>query len=105
MRRHLAIGTIAYFAIAVVQIPAAVSGIHQLTGLWWFFCVLIGATLGSTPILGSLLGIQGAEGGWGWSPRESYLLFVGVPIFFLALGMLHGALKALTHRLNAHNPG
>jgi len=105
MRRHLALGVIAYFAIAVVQIPAVVSGIHQLTPLWWFLCVLIGVTFGSLPIVGSLLGIFGAQTGWGWSAAESYALFVGVPLFFLLLGSIIGAAKAISRRLNPHNPG
>ena len=105
MRRHLALGTIAYFAIALVQIPAVVSGIHELTRLWWFLCVLIGVTFGSLPIVGSLIGIYGAQTSWGWSAAESYSLFVGVPLFFLVLGSIIGAAKALAHRrLNAHDP-
>ena len=104
MRRHLALGAIAYFAIALVQIPAAVCGIHQLTQLWWFLCVLIGVTFASLPIVGSLLGIYGAQTSWGWSAAESYSLFVGVPLFFLVLGSIIGAAKALAHRLNAHDP-
>ena len=104
MRRHLALGAIAYFAIALVQIPAVVSGIHQLTRLWWFLCVPIGLTFGSVPILGSLFGVYGAQTGWGWSAAESYSLFVGVPLFFLVLGSIIGAAKVLAHRLNAHDP-
>ena len=105
MRRHLALGAIAYFAIALVQIPAVVSGIHELTQLWWFLCVLIGVTFASLPIVGSLLGIYGAQTGWGWSAAESYSLFVGVPLFFLLLGSIIGAAKALSRRLRPHNPG
>ena len=105
MRRHLALGAIAYFAIALVQIPAAVSGIHQLTQLWWLLCVLIGVTFASLPIVGSLLGIYGAQAGWGWSAAESYSLFVGVPLFFLLLGSIIGAAKAISRRLYPHNPG
>jgi hypothetical protein len=102
--KRLGLGTLVYLIVAVVQVPAAVSGIHQLTGLSWFFCVLIGMAFGSTPIFGSLLGIEGAEGGWGWNAGESYFLFVGLPLFFLALGALIGGMKARSHRLNAHNP-
>ena len=85
MTRHLALAALAYCAVALIQIPAVVVGVHQLTGLWWSICVLIGVTFGSTPILGSLFGIHGAEAGWGWSAAESYSLFIGVPLFFLVL--------------------
>ena len=105
MRRHLALGAIAYFAITLVQIPAVVSGIHQLTQLWWIPCALIGVTFGSVPIVGSLFGIYGAQTGWGWSAAESYSLFVGVPLLFLVLGSIIGAAQALSRRLSAHNPG
>ena len=88
MTRHLALAALAYCAVALIQIPAVVVGVHQLTGLWWSICVLIGVTFGSTPILGSLFGIHGAEAGWGWSAAESYSLFIGVPLFFLVLGLL-----------------
>ena len=91
MRQHLAPALIAYFAVTFVQIPAVVIGVHQLTGFWWFICVLIGVTFASTPIVGSLFGIHGAEAGWGWSTAESYSLFVGVPLFFLVLGSIIGA--------------
>jgi hypothetical protein len=67
MGRHLALGAIAYFAIALVQIPAVV--------------------------------------GWGWSAAESHALFVGVPLFFLLLGSIIGAAKAISRRLYPHNPG
>jgi hypothetical protein len=88
MRRHMALGAIAYFAIALVQIPAVVSGIHQLTRLWWLLCVPIGLTFGSVPILGSLFGVYGAQTGWGWSAAESYsfgnqLPVLGFPVLVL----------------------
>lgn len=102
MRSHLALGIVAYLAVALVQIPAVVSGIHELTGMWWLLCVLIGATFGSLPIFGSLVGIRGAEYVWGWSASESYALFVGIPLFFLTVGVLAGGTKALYHRINAN---
>ena len=67
--------------------------------------MLIGVTFGGMPILGSLFGIYGAQTAWGWSATESYSLFVGVPLFFLVLGSIIGAAKALSHRLKANNPG
>jgi hypothetical protein len=97
-RRHLALAVIAYCAVAVVQIPAVVSGVHQLTGLWWLICVAFGLAFGSTPILGSLLGVHGARVDWGWSMSASYLLFVGVPLFFLALGAITAAAETVTRR-------
>lgn len=105
MRQHLAPALLAYFAVVLVQIPAVVIGVHQLTGFWWLICVLIGVTFGSTPIIGSLFGIHGAEAGWGWSAAESYSLFAGVPLLFLVLGLISGAAKTLSHRLNARNQG
>ena len=105
MRRHLALGMLAYVIVALIQIPAVVNGLHALTGLSWFICAPVGMLFGSTPVLGSLVGIQGAESGWGWSAGESYLLFVGVPLFFLALGLLIGTVKALAQRRNVHDPG
>ena len=98
LRRHLALAVIVYCAIAIVQIPAVVSGIHQLTGLWWLICVAFGLVFGSTPILGSLLGVHGAQTDWGWSASASYLLFVGVPLFFLALGAVTAAAETLGRR-------
>ena len=95
IRRHLGLGALAYLVVASIQIPAVVIGIHQSTGILWPFCVLIGAMFGSTPIFGTVLGIEGAEAGWGWSPGESYLLFIGVPLFFFGLGVLIGIAKTL----------
>jgi hypothetical protein len=95
LRRHLALAVLVYCAIAIVQIPAVVSGIHQLTGLWWLICVAFGLVFGSTPILGSLLGVHGAQADWGWSASASYLLFVGAPLFFLALGAVTAAAETL----------
>jgi hypothetical protein len=102
MIRHLSLGIVAYLAVALIQIPAVVGGIHELTGLWWLVCVLMGVAVGSLPIFGSLLGIRGAEDVWGWSTSESYVLFVGIPLFFLTLGVLISATKALYHRINAN---
>jgi hypothetical protein len=73
--------------------------LRELTQLWWFLCVLIGVTFASLPIVGSLLGIYGAQTGWGWSAAESYSLFVGVPLFFLLLGSIIGAARAISRRV------
>ena len=98
MRQHLSLGIVAYLTVALLQIPAVVGGIHALTGVWWAGCVLMGVAVGSLPIVGSLLGIRGAEDVWGWSAGESYALFVGIPLFFLILGVLIGAGKAIKVR-------
>ena len=98
MRQHLALGVFVYLVVVLVQIPAVVIGLHALTGFWWVFCVLVGALFGSVPILGSLVGVQGAVYGWGWSAGVSYSLFVGVPLFFLALGVLIGTAKMRSER-------
>jgi hypothetical protein len=103
LRRHLALAVLAYCAVAMVQIPAVVSGIHQLTGLWWLICVAFGLLFGSTPILGSLLGVHGARTVWGWSVGASYLLFVGVPLFFLALGAITAAAETVARRRRFNN--
>ncbi len=101
MRQHLALGVVAYLTVALLQIPAVVSGIHELTGVWWAACVLMGVAIGSLPIVGSLLGIRGAEDVWGWSAGEAYALFVGIPLFFLILGVLIGAGRALSRRIKS----
>ena len=67
--------------------------------------MLIGVTFASLPIVGSLLGIYGAQAGWGWSAAESYSLFVGVPTSFSFWVQSIGAAKALSRRLHPHNPG
>ena len=103
MRQHLALGIVAYLTVALVQIPAVVSGIHELTGLWWLVSALLGVTVGSLPVLGSFLGIRGAEEVWGWSVGESYALFVGIPLFFLILGVLIGGGKALSQWIKANS--
>jgi surface polysaccharide O-acyltransferase-like enzyme len=36
--------------------------------------------------------------GWGWSAGVSYSLFVAVPLFFLALGVLIGTAKMRSER-------
>jgi hypothetical protein len=102
MRQHLALGVVAYLTVALLQIPAVVSGIHELTGAWWAACVLMGLAIGSLPIVGSLLGIRGAENVWGWSAGETYALFIGIPVFFLVLGILIGAGRALSRRIKAN---
>lgn len=102
MTRHLSLGIVAYLAVALIQIPAVVGGIHELTGLWWLVCVLMGVAIGSLPIFGSALGIRGAEDVWGWSTSQSYVLFIGIPLFFLALGVLISIAKALYDRINAN---
>ena len=104
MRQHLALGVFVYLIVALVQIPAVVIGLHALTGSWWVLCVLVGALFGSLPIFGSLVGVQGAVTGWGWSTGVSYSLFVGIPLFFLALGVLISVAKALYDRINANTP-
>ena len=98
MRQHLALGTLVYFMVTLVQIPAVIVGLHALTGFWWFACVLIGGLFGSVPILGSLLGIEGAVIGWGWSVGASSLLFVGIPLLFLAVGLALGAARMRSGR-------
>ena len=98
MRQHLALGTMVYVMVTLVQIPAVIVGLHALTGFWWFACVLIGGLFGSVPILGSLLGIEGAVNSWGWSVGASFLLFVGMPLLFLALGLALGAAKMRSGR-------
>jgi hypothetical protein len=70
--------------------------------MWWAASVLMGVAIGSLPIVGSLLGIRGAEDVWGWSAGESYALFVGIPIFFLVLGVLIGAGRAVSQRIKAN---
>jgi hypothetical protein len=103
MRRHLALAVLAYCAVAIVQIPAAMSGLHQLTGLWWLICVAFGLMFGSTPIVGSLLGVHGARADWGWSVGAAYLLFVGVPLFFLALGAIMAVAETVVRRRRINN--
>jgi hypothetical protein len=80
----------------VFQVAAALCGLQQLTGLWWFTCVVAALVVGWTPIAGTALGICGAHLDWGWGLPESVALFVGTPCLLLC---------ALTVSLSSAWPG
>ena len=69
---------IGWFILGLIQFAAIVNGfIDALGGFFGFIAAFI---LAEIPILGTVMGINGAMKSWGWEFLPALLLFIGVPI-------------------------
>jgi len=92
-----AAGYTGYLIFGLVQIAATASGIEHLTGLWWPICWIGAILIGWIPMIGTVLGINGAHAQWEWSLPASCALFIGVPIL-LFLPLLTVSVSAAIRR-------
>jgi hypothetical protein len=81
-------GWIAYAVVGTIQVFATVDGVKYFTGFGSFAAWIIATLTGWIPILGTALGIYGAHKAWDWTLTNAFLLFVGIPGFFLILGLI-----------------
>jgi hypothetical protein len=84
----LVAGWIAYAVVGIIQIIASVDGVQYFTGFGSFFSWVIAMLLGWTPLIGTAFGIYGAHKVWNWTLLNSFLLFVGIPGFFIVLSII-----------------
>ncbi|HXC08848.1 MAG TPA: hypothetical protein VNV61_07955 [Steroidobacteraceae bacterium] len=82
------VGWIAYAVVGIIQIFVTVDGVKYFTGLGSFAARIIAMFTGWIPILGTAFGIYGARKAWDWTLTNAFLLFVGIPGFFLILGLI-----------------
>ena len=75
-----AVGYTGYLIFGFFQIAATASGIEHLTGLFPLLCWLGAVLVGWVPLVGTALGIYGADAHWGWSLPGCFAFFIGVPI-------------------------
>ncbi|HGJ65653.1 TPA: hypothetical protein ENS27_09715 [bacterium] len=71
--------SIGWFLLGLIQFAAIVNGFMDALG--GFFGFIAAFVLAEIPILGTVMGINGAMNNWGWGFLPSLLLFIGAPIF------------------------
>jgi hypothetical protein len=79
---------IAYAVVGIIQIFATVDGVKYFAGFGSFAAWVIALFTGWVPLLGTAFGIYGAHKAWDWTLTNAFLLFVGIPGFFIILMMI-----------------
>jgi hypothetical protein len=91
---------LAYIVLALLQCGAEIAGLHEVLGWPSFFCWIAAFLTAWIPLVGTAAGIWGAHSAWQWDWMPSFALFLGTPLFFLAMvGILTAIDSMRTRRL------